>query len=189
MCSSHTEICAGFASLNSEPRSPTAAAAGALVSPPLSDGHPQQVVPQQAGWSKTAAVLADANPQQPQQQQVSCAHQQAARSGEGLQEEQQQQQVLQQCDAQQQSRYGQQQQLGYLSEQQPVRQADAHVSTMQQQQQQQAARCLGAESYTGSLVQQQQEDDQEGMQLFSCAQTMEEDLKAYATLVHGAHSR
>ena len=167
-----------------------ASAAGVLVLPPLPGSHPQQAVPGAAAWSEPTAVLEDANIQQ---QQACSGRQQGARSGDSLQEEQQQQLALQQCHERQQLGYtlGQQQQFQCLSgqQQQSVRQTDAHASTVQQPQQQ-AEQCLGAHSCAGTHLQQQQEgNDQEGMQLFSCARMMKEDLKAYATLVHGAQSR
>lgn len=132
-------------------------------------------------WSKTAAVLARRSPEQPQQQAQPDRHQQAVVSEEGLHDAQEQ--VLQQCHGQQQLTHL----PGYqLSEHH--RRCDAHTSSGQQQLQ---LRCGAdtSQSEAGTLVLvQQQEDhwqvDGEEPQLFAHARMMEEDLQAYAVLVH-----
>lgn len=146
-------------------------------------------MPPAAALSKTAAVLADTNSLQ--QQQVWYDGQQDAGSDEGLQ--QQQLQASQQCWGQQHlgNVPGQQQQLECLylqQQQQSVGQTDAHTSTVQQQQE--GEQCFGADTCIGpTLLQQAQSGDEEEVRLFSCAGKMEEDLDAYATLVHGAQCR
>ena len=189
---------AGFACLSNELRPP----APSLSAPPLTTYQPQHAVPPAVAWSETAAVLVDTNCQQQQQQQQQVFHdgQQDVGSDQGQQQQQHQQhqqhqlqlQALQQCWGQQHlgNLPGPQRQLGglCLQQQQSVGQANAHTSTMQQQHQE-VVQCFDGDTCTGAYLQRGQEADEEEMRLFSCAGRVEEDLDAYATLVHSAQSR